>query len=128
MSLTTSDTSTTVEFPCRIPRRKSSKNSSFITSSRQNRCVVCSHTEDTVTFPDGTRVLASGWLQRTSGQSTPDFGLYLDPQWTPTWPNVMLDWPDFGVPQDQATADEQIRAAFERARAGQRVEVACIGR
>lgn len=39
----------------------------------------------------------------------------------------MLDWPDFGVPLDQPTADEQIRAAFERARAGQRVEVACIG-
>ena len=90
-------------------------------------CVVCSHTEDTVIFPDGTRVLASGWLHRKKGEPTPDFGLYLDPQWTPTWPNVMLDWPDFGVPRDQATADEQIRAAFLRARAGERVEVACIG-
>jgi len=39
----------------------------------------------------------------------------------------MLDWPDFGVPQDQATADEQIREAFARARAGQRVEIACVG-
>ena len=89
--------------------------------------MVCSHTEDTVIFPDGTRVLASGWLQRKTGEPTPDFGLYLDPQWTPTWPNVMLDWPDFGVPQDQATADEQIREAFARARAGQRVEIACVG-
>jgi hypothetical protein len=89
--------------------------------------MVCSHTEDTVVFPDGTRVLASGWLQRRTGEPTPDFGLYLDAQWTPTWPNVMLDWPDFGVPHNQATADERIRGAFDRARAGQRVEVACIG-
>jgi protein-tyrosine phosphatase len=74
--------------------------------------VVCQHTEDSVTFPDGTRVLASGWLQRKVGESTPDFG---------------LDWPDFGVPRDWDVADEQIRGAFERARAGERVEVACVG-
>ena len=89
--------------------------------------MVCQHTEDVVIFPDGTRVLASGWLQRKVGEPTPDFGLYLDPQWTPTWPAVMLDWPDFGVPRDRDVADEQIRGAFERARAGERVEVACVG-
>jgi hypothetical protein len=89
--------------------------------------VVCQHTEDAVIFPDGTRVLASGWLQRKIGEPAPDFGLYLDPQWAPSWPAVMLDWPDFGVPRDPDTADAQIRAAFERARAGQKVEVACIG-
>jgi hypothetical protein len=89
--------------------------------------VVCQHTEDAVIFPDGTRVLASGWLQRKIGEPAPDFGLYLDPQWAPSWPAVMLDWPDFGVPRDRDTADAQIRAAFERARAGQKVEVACIG-
>jgi protein-tyrosine phosphatase len=89
--------------------------------------MVCQHTEDTVTFPDGTRVLASGWLQRKNGESAPDFGLYLDPQWKPTGPNVMLDWPDFGVPNDRDAADREIRGAFERARAGERVEVACIG-
>jgi hypothetical protein len=89
--------------------------------------MVCQHTEDSVTFPDGTRVLASGWLQRKHGAPTPDFGLYLDPQWQPTWPSVMLDWPDFGVPNDRSTADREILAAFERARAGDRVEVACIG-
>jgi hypothetical protein len=89
--------------------------------------MVCQHTEDSVTFPDGTRVLASGWLQRKHGEPTPDFGLYLDPQWQPTGPSVMLDWPDFGVPTDRATADSEIRGAFARARAGERVEVACIG-
>ena len=89
--------------------------------------MVCSHTEDSVIFPDGTRVLASGWVHRKKGEPTPDFGLYLDPQWTPTWPNVMLDWPDFGVPRDQATADDQIQAAFLRARAGERVEASADG-
>jgi protein-tyrosine phosphatase len=39
----------------------------------------------------------------------------------------MLDWPDFGVPADRSSADTEIRAALERARAGERVEVACIG-
>ncbi|HEX8966595.1 MAG TPA: protein-tyrosine phosphatase family protein [Chloroflexota bacterium] len=78
-------------------------------------------------FPDGTRVLASGWLERAVGEPKPDFGLYLDPQWTPTWPSVMLDWPDFGVPRDTSIASREINAAFERARAGQRVEIACVG-
>jgi Swiss Army Knife protein, DSP-PTPase phosphatase domain len=89
--------------------------------------VVCQHTEDSVLFPDGTQVLASGWLHRTTAEVTPDFGLYLDPQWTPHWPAVLLDWPDFGVPADRAAADREIRGAFARARAGERVEVACIG-
>jgi hypothetical protein len=89
--------------------------------------VVCQHTEDAVVFPDGTRVLASGWLERKPGQPGPDFGLYLDPQWTPNWPAVLLDWPDFGVPRSTEVADREIRAAFERARAGERVEVACVG-
>jgi hypothetical protein len=89
--------------------------------------VVCQHTEDIVIFPDGTRVLASGWLQRTAGARAPDFGLYLDPAWTPSWPSAMLDWPDFGVPADAAAAEREIRGALARARAGQRVEVACVG-
>ncbi len=89
--------------------------------------MVCQHTEDVVIFPDGTRVLASGWLERKPGAAAPDFGLYLDPQWTPWWASVMLEWPDFGVPADRETADLEIRAAFARARAGERVEVACVG-
>jgi hypothetical protein len=89
--------------------------------------VVCQHTEDRVIFPDGTQVLASGWLQRKTDELAPDFGLYLDPQWQPTGPAVMLDWPDFGVPTDRSAADREIHAAFARARAGERVEVACIG-
>ncbi|GAC1313756.1 MAG: protein-tyrosine phosphatase family protein [Chloroflexota bacterium] len=72
-------------------------------------------------------MLASGWLQRRLDEPAPDFGLYCDPQWQPTGPAVILTWPDFGVPSDQAAADREIRSAFERARGGQRVEVACVG-
>lgn len=39
----------------------------------------------------------------------------------------MLDWPDFGVPRDTQLAVEAIRAAFERARRGETVEIACVG-
>src|SRR5690242_230605 len=89
--------------------------------------VVCQHTEDVVAFPDGTRVLASGWLARPAEAFRPDFGLYLDPSWEPDWPHAMLDWPDFGVPSATDTAVTQIRQAFERAKAGEAVEVACVG-
>jgi Swiss Army Knife protein, DSP-PTPase phosphatase domain len=89
--------------------------------------VVCQHTEDPVTFPDGTRVLASGWLERRSDAPAPDFGLYLDPSWAPWWPAVALEWPDFSVPADAEVADAEIRSAFARARRGERVEVACVG-
>jgi len=90
--------------------------------------VVCQHTEQVVRFPDGTQVLASGWLARGAEAWKPDFGLYLDPAWQPLdWPHVLLDWPDFGVPTETLVAVEAIRAAFERARRGEAVEVACVG-
>jgi protein-tyrosine phosphatase len=96
--------------------------------SRHNCGVVCQHTEDVVSFPDGTRVLASGWLARGADAWRPSFGLYLDPSWTPVdWPHVMLDWPDFGVPAFTDEAVREIRAAYERARQGETVEVACVG-
>jgi protein-tyrosine phosphatase len=51
----------------------------------------------------------------------------MDPRWTPTWPAELIDWEDFGVPADPPTAALHIRAAFERARAGEQVEVGCAG-
>ena len=95
--------------------------------SLHNCGVVCQHTEQPVTFPDGTVVLASGWLHRTPTAWRPGFGLYLDPSWAPDWPHVMLDWPDFGIPSSTDIAAQEIRSAFERARGGESVEVACIG-
>lgn len=56
-----------------------------------------------------------------------DFGLYLDARWAPTWPAVVLDWPDFGLPANERDAVAQIRDAFQRAQDGQHVEVGCLG-
>ena len=89
--------------------------------------MVCRHKADVVEFPDGTRVLASGWFDRSASEPAPDFGVYLDPMWQPDWPAAHLAWPDFGVPRELAAADAQILDAFERARRGERVEVACVG-
>jgi hypothetical protein len=80
-----------------------------------------------VTFPDGTRVRASGLADRRADDDERDFGLYLDEAWAPTWPACVIDWPDFGTPRDRPRAAADIRAAFARARAGERVEVGCLG-
>jgi protein-tyrosine phosphatase len=53
--------------------------------------------------------------------------LYLDSRWAPGWPAVVLDWEDFGLPRDSDAAAEAIVASFERARAGEVVEVGCAG-
>ena len=55
------------------------------------------------------------------------FGLYLDPGWAPTWESELIDWPDFGVPSEPERAAAQISKAFARARAGEVVEVGCLG-
>ena len=89
--------------------------------------MICRHKADMLEFPDGTRVLASGWFERSANEVEPDFGLYLDPIWQPSWPAVCLEWPDFGVPRDRAAADAAIASAFEHARRGLAVEVACVG-
>jgi hypothetical protein len=80
-----------------------------------------------VAFPDGTAVDACGLRDRRAENRDRDFGLYMDPRWAPTWPAELIEWEDFGVPADPARAAAQIRAAFERARAGERVEVGCAG-
>lgn len=65
--------------------------------------------------------------KRREDDAERDFGLYCDARWAPTWPSEVIDWPDFGVPRDRDAAAAQIRAAFARARAGERVEVGCAG-
>jgi protein-tyrosine phosphatase len=57
----------------------------------------------------------------------PDFGLYLDHRWQPPWPHDHLDWPDFGIPESAAPVLAALRSVLDRARAGQRVEVGCLG-
>ncbi len=80
-----------------------------------------------VVFPDGTPVAACGLSDRRADDPDRDFGLYMDPCWEPTWPAELIDWEDFGLPADPQRAAAQIRAAFARAQAGERVEVGCAG-
>jgi hypothetical protein len=80
-----------------------------------------------VVFPDGTAVEACGLRDRRADAPDRDFGLYMDPRWAPTWPAELIEWEDFGLPADPDRAAAQIRAAYDRARAGERVEVGCAG-
>jgi|ThiBio_1000_plan_1041568.scaffolds.fasta_scaffold18658_1 hypothetical protein len=80
-----------------------------------------------VAFPDGTVVRACGLARRDENRIWRTFGLYLDNRWRPDWPAEMIDWEDFGLPRIPHKAARSIRAAFERARNGERVEVGCYG-
>ena len=82
-----------------------------------------------VVLPDGTEVTAVSFDVRDpyARDHAPDFGLYLDAQWDPPWSHDHLDWPDFGVPSDAAPVVVALRSLLERARAGQRVELGCLG-
>ena len=89
---------------------------------RQSRSVI-------VQLPNGVVVQATG-LPRAHADPDPDFGLYLDRRWASkrlTWDHVILDWPDFGVPDDIETTHREIKDAYERAANGERVEIGCWG-
>ena len=84
-------------------------------------------------LPDGTWIRGRGLRKPAPDAPFPEFGLYLgtgrfrarhDP--TLAWPHEWLDWPDFRLPRDPATAVGRIRDLHARAAAG-RVEVACRG-
>ena len=80
-----------------------------------------------VRFPDGTRVRASSISDRRVDDPERTYGLYLDPRWQPTWPASMVDWEDFGLPENPGLAAQQIADAFGRARQGELVEIGCLG-
>jgi protein-tyrosine phosphatase len=80
-----------------------------------------------VTFPDGSRVRASSISDRCIDDPERSFGLYLDARWQPSWPADLIEWEDFGLPEDAESAARMIEAAFMRARRGELVEVGCLG-
>ena len=80
-----------------------------------------------VEFPDGTVVIGAALADRLEANPDRDFGLYLDDAWRPTWDAVLIDWPDFGLPKEPHAAARAIQAAFLRAKAGERLEVGCLG-
>jgi hypothetical protein len=77
-----------------------------------------------ITLPSGTRVRG-----RRLGDpaSAADFGLILARGPVPAWPHRHIRWPDFWIPVNRRDALDALHEAHRRARAGQRVEVACHG-
>jgi protein-tyrosine phosphatase len=86
-----------------------------------------SHWMAIVRFLDGTQVRASSISDRRVDDPERTFGLYLDAHWEPTWPATVIDWEDFGLPENPGLAAQQIVDAFGEARRGGLVEVGCLG-
>lgn len=83
--------------------------------------------EDAVTLLGDIVVIAASHDDEYDRDQLPDFGLYLDARWSPPWPHDHVDWPDFGLPADQARFRTQLADLLDRARSGQRVEIGCLG-
>lgn len=79
----------------------------------------------TVALPGRTVVRGRGVQNPLPGGREPDFGLYLGVDYHPRWAHERLEWPDFGLPRDAATAAAAIEEMYERARDGECVEAAC---
>jgi hypothetical protein len=82
-----------------------------------------------VVLPDGTDLIAASFDEADpyARDPKPAYGLYLDGSWRPPWPHEHFDWPDFGVPEDPAGLMSALRRLLNRARAGDRVEIGCLG-
>jgi Protein-tyrosine phosphatase len=85
-----------------------------------------------VELPGGAVVQAhglSGFIS-TDEDEMADWALYLDEQWRERlieWPHRFVDWPDFELPTDKTDAFEAIMEAWQRAKNGELVDVACDG-
>ena len=86
-----------------------------------------------VTLPDGTTVLARGRLDLVPATRphAPDFALYLDERWRDdhdvSWPFHIVPWPELRTAPDENATFTEITDLYRRARAGEKVEVACYG-
>ena len=82
-----------------------------------------------VELPDASQITAVSFHEADpyGREAIPEFGLYLDHRWEPPWSHAHVDWPDFGVPADDAALRVALDDLLVRARAGQRVEMGCLG-
>lgn len=92
-----------------------------------------------IMLPDGAMVRGRGRRDPLPGGPLPTYGLYLGRApgsgshllrrrpWRPDWRADWVDWPDFRTPRDRDAAAAAIVGAYQLARAGERVEVACYG-
>lgn len=99
---------------------------SDVSFQRQNALMI-------VKLPDDTAVYAQGRLGLIPSDRirTPDYAVYLDERWAAdpdvTWPFRMIDWPDFGVPENESELFDAIVEIHARAKVGEVVEIACYG-
>ena len=80
--------------------------------------------------PGVVRLPGGGFVRgrRLKDAPTPaDFTLVLADGPVPDWLSRRVSWPDFWVPVNTADALDALHEARRRARAGERVEVACRG-
>jgi hypothetical protein len=82
-----------------------------------------------VRLPDGTEIAAVSFdpADPYARANPPDYGVYFDERWAPDWAHEHVPWPDFGVPSDAGQLLTVLAAALDRALAGERVEIGCIG-
>lgn len=80
-----------------------------------------------VRFPNGITVRAVGFAEHDVNAKWRTFGLYLDRRWEGIGPSTLLGWPDYSLPENWEDAAGEIRRAYERASAGEHVEVGCAG-
>jgi hypothetical protein len=87
-----------------------------------------------IELPDGCVLRGRGLHRGTPVGLSPGYGLYLGTtrlrrrhQHELTWPHEWIDWPDFLLPRDTKQAIDRIRDLHGRAKAEERVEVACNG-
>ena len=86
----------------------------------------CNHCLEPVNLGSVT-IHCSAHKDSNDRDTNPDFGLYADYRWSPTWRNEFIDWPDFGTPNNPDIAVSQISDAYNLALAGKIVEIGCIG-
>jgi len=87
------------------------------------------HHRSLVTMPDGTAVMAVSFdaADPYTRDEPPAFGLYLDDRWSPPWPHIHIDWPDFGAPDDPDVVVAEVAGLLDRARNDELVEIGCLG-
>jgi hypothetical protein len=78
-----------------------------------------------IRLPDGAAVRGRGVENPLPSGPLPDFGLYLGVDYEPTWESQHVQWPNYLLPRNFARTAQLITATHERARRGDRVEVAC---
>lgn len=79
----------------------------------------------TVLLPSGVTVRGRPIGETPTAQA--DFLLALAPGPLPDWPHRRIDWPDFRLPRDRIDALDALQELLDRARRGERVEIACTG-